>query len=123
MNPDKLRLDPAAVAFAKAFSTANKPVGAPWTLIEADVVRDRSLTSWLSLRTDLRNIGAHWYDKEVIEDGNLVTSRKPEDIPAFNAKIIDLFSRTGTDKSRRRPEERHPIHPESSRRQERPPTP
>lgn len=101
MNPDHLRLIPNAVAFAKAFFTANKPVGAichaAWTLIEAEVVRDRKLTSWPSLRTDLRNAGAHWYDKEVVEDGNLITSRKPDDLPAFNAKLIEVFSRSKTD--------------------------
>lgn len=101
MNPDKLRLLPDAVAFAKSFMTANKPVGAichaAWTLIEADVVRGRKLTSWPSLRTDLINAGAHWFEYEVVEDGNLVTSRKPDDLPAFNAKLIELIGRTGTD--------------------------
>ena len=97
MNPDKLRLEPQAVDFVKSFFQANKPVAAichaPWTLIEAGVVRGRSLTSWPSLRTDLTNAGAHWFDKEVLEDGNLVTSRKPDDLPAFIAKMIELFSR------------------------------
>jgi protease I len=97
MNPDKLRTDPQAVAFVKSFFTANKPVAAichgPWTLIEADVVRGRTLTSWPSLQTDLRNAGAKWVDQEVAEDNGLVTSRKPDDIPAFNKRVIELFGR------------------------------
>lgn len=97
MNPDKLRMDPQAVAFVKSFFTANKPVAAichgPWTLIEADVVRGRTMTSWPSLQTDLRNAGAKWVDQEVAEDNGLVTSRKPDDIPAFNRRIIELFSK------------------------------
>jgi len=96
MNPDKLRLLPEAVSFAKAFFTAGKPVGAichaAWTLIEADVVRGRTLTSWPSLHTDLKNAGATWVDQEVVEDGNLVTSRKPADLPAFNQRLIDVIS-------------------------------
>lgn len=100
MNPDKLRLDPAAVAFIKHFFTANKPVAAichaSWTMIEADVVRGRTLTSWPSLRTDLKNAGATWLDKEVVTDGNLVTSRKPDDLPAFNKAMIELFSQAGS---------------------------
>ncbi len=96
MNPDKLRLIPDAVSFIKNFLTANKPVSAichaAWTLIEADVVEGRTLTSWPSLRTDLLNAGAHWLDKEVVVDGNLTTSRKPEDLPAFNKQIIEAFS-------------------------------
>ena len=97
MNPDKLRTDPQAVAFVKSFFTANKPVAAichgPWMLIEADVVRGRTLTSWPSLQTDLRNAGANWVDQEVVEDNGLVTSRKPDDIPAFNKRVIELFGR------------------------------
>jgi len=95
-NPDKLRVIPEAVAFVKAFFEAGKPVGAichgPWTMIEADVVRGRTVTSWPSLQTDLRNAGATWVDQEVVTDKGLVTSRKPEDIPAFSAKIIEEFA-------------------------------
>lgn len=95
MNPDKLRLDPSAVSFAKEFFTAGKPVGAichaAWTLIEADVVRGRNMTSWPSLQTDLRNAGANWSDQEVVVDANFVTSRKPSDLPAFNAKLIEAI--------------------------------
>lgn len=96
MNPDHLRMLPEAVAFVKHFTDAGKPVAAichgPWTLIEADAVRGRSLTSWPSLKTDLKNAGAHWVDKEVVSDGKLVTSRKPDDIPAFNREMIRLFA-------------------------------
>jgi protease I len=96
MNPDHLRMNPQAVAFVKAFFDADKPVAAichgPWTVIEADAARGRRMTSWPSLRTDLRNAGADWVDEEVVVDGRLVTSRKPDDIPAFNREIIDLFS-------------------------------
>jgi len=89
-------LDPRAVAFVKSFVDANKPIAAichgPWTLIEAGAVKDRKITSWPSLRTDLTNAGAHWVDQEVVIDGRLVTSRKPDDIPAFNQKMIELFA-------------------------------
>ncbi|MGZ5311120.1 MAG: type 1 glutamine amidotransferase domain-containing protein [Solirubrobacterales bacterium] len=92
-NPDNLRTDDAAVEFVRAFFGAGKPVAAichaPWTLIEADVVEGRKLTSWPSLQTDLRNAGAEWVDEEVVVDSGLVTSRKPDDIPAFNAKAIE----------------------------------
>ena len=102
MNPDKLRLEPDAVAFIKSFFAANKPVAAichaPWTLIEAGVVSGRRVTSWPSLRTDLTNAGAHWFDQEVVVDGNLITSRKPDDLPAFNAKMIEVFSSSGSGK-------------------------
>ncbi len=96
MNPDKLRIDEKAVSFIKAFFDAGKPVGAichaPWTLIEADVVKGKTVTSWASLRTDLENAGAEWVDEEVVSDNGLVTSRKPDDIPAFNEKIIEVFA-------------------------------
>lgn len=96
MNPDKLRTDIRAVQFVKKFFDAGKPVAAichaPWTLIEADVVRGRTLTSWPSLQTDLRNAGANWVDEEVVVDGNLTTSRKPEDLPAFNKMMIEQFA-------------------------------
>ena len=95
-NPDALRLDKGAVEFIKAFFDAQKPVAAichaPWTLIEADVVRDRTLTSWPSLQTDLRNAGATWVDEEVVEDANLVTSRKPDDLPAFCDRLVASYA-------------------------------
>jgi protease I len=95
MNPDHLRQKPDAVAFVRKFFEAKKPVSAichaPWMLIEADVVKGRTLTSWPSLRTDLLNAGARWVDKEVVVDGNLTTSRKPDDLPAFNKQIIEAF--------------------------------
>jgi protease I len=96
MNPDQLRMDPKAVEFVKHFEVARKPIAAichgPWTLIEAGAVRGRTLTSWPSLKTDLRNAGANWVDQEVVNDAGLVTSRKPDDIPAFNQEMIRLFS-------------------------------
>jgi protease I len=96
INPDKLRIEPAAVAFAHAFIAAGKPVGAichgPWLLVEADVVRGRQVTSWPSLKTDLKNAGAEWVDREVVVDQGLVTSRRPDDIPAFNATLIEEFA-------------------------------
>jgi len=92
-NPDALRADPDAVRFVRSFFDAGKPVGAichaPWTLIEADVVKGRTLTSWPSLRTDLVNAGAHWVDAECHVDNGLVTSRKPDDLPAFCAKLVE----------------------------------
>jgi protease I len=95
MSPDALRMEPKAVAFAKAFFDAGKPVAAichgPWTVIETGAARGRRIASWPSLKTDLRNAGAEWVDQEVIVDGNLVSSRKPDDIPAFNRAMIDLF--------------------------------
>jgi protease I len=97
INPDKLRLQPQAVAFVEAFFSAGKPVASichgPWTVIEAGAARGRRVTSWPSLRTDLVNAGATWVDEEVVVDQGLVTSRKPDDIPAFNRAMIDLFSR------------------------------
>jgi protease I len=95
-NPDNLRTHPEAVAFVRAFFDAGKPVAAichaPWTLIEADVVRGRTLTSWPSLQTDLRNAGATWVDEQVHVDEGLVTSRKPDDLEVFNAKMIEEFA-------------------------------
>jgi len=95
-NPDRLRMIPRAVEFVKGFFREGKPVAAichgPWMLVEADVVRGRHVTSWPSLKTDLGNAGANWTDQEVVADGNLVTSRKPADIPAFNRKMIEEFS-------------------------------
>ena len=99
MNPDKLRVDPAAVAFVKSFFDAGKPVAAichaPWTMIEAGVVKGRTMTSWPSLKTDLKNAGVNWVDQEVVVDGNLVTSRKPDDLPAFIEQMIEAFAGTG----------------------------
>jgi protease I len=95
-NPDQLRTDTDAVQFVRAFFEARKPVGAichaPWTLINADVVDGRTLTSWPSLQTDLRNAGAEWVDEEVHVDQGLVSSRKPDDLDAFNAKIVEEFA-------------------------------
>jgi protease I len=95
-NPDFLRLNKDAVGFVRSFVEAKKPVGAichaPWTLVEADVVKGRTVTSWPSLKTDLRNAGATWVDEEVHVDQGLVTSRKPDDLPAFNAKIVEEFA-------------------------------
>jgi protease I len=96
MNPDTLRMIPKAVSFVKSFFTAKKPVAAichgPWTIIEADEARGRRIASWPSLKTDLRNAGGEWMDQESVVDRNLVSSRKPDDIPAFNRAMIDLFS-------------------------------
>ena len=93
VNADDLRMDAASVAFSRAFFAQHKPVGAichaAWTLIEADVVSGRTLTSFASLQTDLRNAGATWVDEEVVVDAGFVTSRTPEDLPAFNAKVIE----------------------------------
>ncbi len=95
-NPDFLRGDEDAVSFVKGFFEQDKPVGVichgPWTLIEADVVRGRTLTSWPTLRTDLRNAGAEWVDEEVHVDGRLVSSRKPDDLPSFNRKVVEVIA-------------------------------
>jgi len=96
INPDKLRIDEKAVAFVKEFAESGKLVAAichgPWTLIEAGVVKGKTMTSWPSVKTDLKNAGANWVDKEVVLDGNFITSRKPEDIPAFSKMIIEQGS-------------------------------
>ena len=96
MNPDRLRTDKGAVNFVRSFFDAEKPVAAichgPIMLIEAEVLRDRHLTSWPSLATDMRNAGARWSDEEVVVDRGLVTSRQPADIPAFNRKMIEEFA-------------------------------
>ncbi|HLJ29838.1 MAG TPA: type 1 glutamine amidotransferase domain-containing protein [Candidatus Angelobacter sp.] len=98
MNPDKLRMEPHAVAFVKAFFDSRKPVAAichgPWMVIEAGAARGRRIASWPSLKTDLHNAGAEWIDHEAVTDGNLVTSRNPDDIPAFNRAMIELFGQT-----------------------------
>jgi protease I len=95
-NPDVLRMDENVVSFVREFFEQGKPVAAichgPWTLVEAGVVRNRTLTSWPSIQTDIRNAGGKWVDEEVHVDQGLVTSRKPDDIPAFNAKMIEEFA-------------------------------
>ncbi len=107
-NPDNLRQDENAVHFVRGFFEQGKPVGAichaPWTLVEAGVVRGRTLTSFPSLQTDIRNAGGTWVDEEVHVDQGLVTSRKPDDIPAFNKKLIEEFA-----------EGRHQAHPTTTR--------
>ncbi len=96
MNPDKLRANEKAVQFVRSFVDSGKPIAAichgPWTLIEAGGVKGRKITSWPSLKTDLRNAGANWVDQEVVVDNGLVTSRRPDDIPAFNKKMIEEFA-------------------------------
>ncbi|MHA4816640.1 type 1 glutamine amidotransferase domain-containing protein [Streptomyces aculeolatus] len=97
MNPDQLRTNPDAVAFVRDFMASGKPVATichgPWTLAEADVLRGRRLTSWPSVRTDLRNAGAEVVDEEVVIDGSLISSRGPQDLPAFCAAVVDEFTR------------------------------
>lgn len=95
-NPDQLRMKPKAVEFVKSFMSSKKPVAVichgPWTLVEADAVKGRTITSWPSLKKDLQNAGANWVDREVVVDNGLVSSRKPQDLPAFCAKMIEEFS-------------------------------
>ena len=104
MNPDKLRMNQQAVQFVKAFFDAGKPIAAichgPWTLIEAGAAKGRTLTSYPSLQTDLRNAGASWVDQEVVVDQGLVTSRNPHDIPAFNRKMVEEFAEGRHDRQR-----------------------
>jgi protease I len=106
MNPDKLRMNQKAVQFVKAFVDSGKPIAAichgPWPLIEAGGVRGRKMTSWPSLQTDLRNAGATWTDQECVVDNGLVTSRKPDDLPAFNRKMIEEFAEGRHGKARQR---------------------
>jgi protease I len=94
-NPDRLRVIPKAVQFVRDFHEQNKPMAVichgPWMLVEADVVGGKTLTSWPSLRADIRNAGGNWVDREVVTDGNIVTSRKPDDLPAFNREMIKVF--------------------------------
>ncbi len=96
INPDHLRMEPKAVNFVKEFVQSGKLVAAichgPWTLIEAGVVRGKTMTSWPSVKTDLKNAGANWVDEQVAKDGNIITSRKPDDIPAFSRKIIETIA-------------------------------
>lgn len=103
INPDKLRMDAEAVNFVRSFVQTGKPIAAichgPWTLINAGGVRGRKMTSWPSLQADLENAGAHWIDQQVVVDQGLVTSRKPDDLPAFNRKMIEEFA-AGADSRR-----------------------
>jgi protease I len=96
-NPDRLRTDDDAVAFVRAFFDQDKPVAAichaPWTIVEAGAARGRTLTSWPSLRTDIENAGGHWVDEELHVDGNLATSRKPDDLPAFCNQMVEMMAR------------------------------
>jgi protease I len=95
-NPDQLRGDENAVAFVRDFHEAGKPIAAichaPWVLVESGIVRGRRVTSWPTLETDIRNAGGEWVDEEVVVDDNVVTSRKPDDIPAFNEKMLEMFA-------------------------------
>ena len=98
MNPDSLRADPRVAPFVRAFVQSEKPIAAichgPWNLIEAGAVKGRRVTSWPSLRSDLKNAGGEWVDEEVVRDGQIVTSRKPSDLPAFNQTIVEMFAET-----------------------------
>jgi protease I len=97
MNPDHLRMEPKVVQFVRAFVASGKPVAAichgPWTLLEAGALKGKTVTSWPSLKTDLANAGAKWVDQEVVSDGQFITSRKPDDLPAFNRTLIEAVSR------------------------------
>lgn len=97
INPDKLRMDKDAVAFVKKFAESGKPTAAichgPWSLVEAGVLKGKTVTSWPSVQTDLKNAGAKWVDQEVVVDGNFITSRKPDDIPAFSKAIVEMVSK------------------------------
>lgn len=108
-NPDALRQDDAAVTFVRDFMATGKPVAAichaPWTLIEADVVQGRRMTSWPSLKTDLANAGAQWSDERVVVDGNLITSRKPDDLPVFISSLLEAVNH-GVDSAATAQEER-----------------
>lgn len=98
INPDRLRLEPKAALFVRGFAEEGKPIAAichgPWMLIEADLVRGKRIASWPSLKTDLRNAGAEWIDEPAVEDGNLITARKPDDIPAFAERVMAALERT-----------------------------
>jgi protease I len=103
-NPDLLRTNKGAVAFTRGFFEQGKPVGVichgPWTLVEADVLRGRTITSWPSVQTDIRNAGGNWVDEEVVVDGGLVSSRKPDDLPAFCAKVVEEVAEGAHDRQR-----------------------
>ena len=107
MNPDHLRQNKQAVQFVRQIADAGKPIAAichgPWLLVEAGVVRGRTLTSWPSLQTDIRNAGGDWVDREVANDEGIVTSRKPDDIPAFNREMIKLFAQSRTQSQEAKP--------------------
>ena len=106
MNPDRLRTNRNAVEFVQRFVNSGKPVAAichgPWLLVEANAVRGRTVTSWPSLQTDIRNAGGDWVDREVVTDEGIVTSRKPDDIPAFNKKMLEEFAEGTHDRTRTR---------------------
>jgi protease I len=106
MNPDHLRMNPQAVQFVRHFFDSGKPIAAichgPWTLVEADAVRGRTMTSYPSLKTDIRNAGGRWVDEECVTDNGIVTSRKPDDIPAFNRKMIEEFAEGRHERRERR---------------------
>ncbi|MGO9488787.1 MAG: type 1 glutamine amidotransferase domain-containing protein [Solirubrobacteraceae bacterium] len=108
VNPDRLRINPDAIKFVKDFFASGKPIGVichgPWSLVEADVVRGRTLTSWPSVRTDIRNAGGNVVDKEVVTDQNLTSSRWPDDLPAFCERIVQEFARGVTAARGRRPD-------------------
>ena len=101
VNPDQLRMQPAAVEFVRNFVQSGKPVASichgPWNFVEADVARGRRLTSFPSIRTDLRNAGAEVVDEQVVTDGNITTSRSPDDLPAFCSKIVEVFADSARD--------------------------
>jgi len=103
INPDHLRMEPKAVSFVKEFVATGRPVAAichgPWTLVEAGVVKGKTFTSWPSVKTDLKNAGANWVDKEVVTDGQFISSRKPDDIPAFNRTLIDMLAKAKREKA------------------------
>jgi protease I len=103
-NPDALRIIPEAVKFVRSFFDHHKPIASichgPWMLVEADIARGHTLTSWPSLKTDIRNAGGKWVDKEVVQDGQLTTSRKPDDLPAFNREMLKSFATTAEDSAR-----------------------
>jgi len=115
MNPDALRMNAAAVAFVKSFFDAGKPVAAichgPWTVVEAGEASGYELTSWPSLKTDITNAGGRWVDKEVVVDDNLITSRRPDDLPAFNREMISVFAKHQSGKREPRPAHRSPPAP------------
>jgi protease I len=115
MNPDALRMQPKAVAFVKAFFDAAKPIAAichgPWMVVESGAARGYRMTSWPSLKTDIKNAGGEWVDEEVVVDENLVTSRKPDDLPAFNREMISLFGQHQAGKREPRAGSRQSRHP------------
>ncbi len=114
MNPDTLRTQPKAVAFVKAFFDAGKPVAAichgPWTVVESGAARGHRMTSWPSLRTDIKNAGGEWVDEQVVVDENLLTSRRPDDLPAFNREMIALFGQHQAGKREPRTQARRSGH-------------